>query len=53
MDDNKTGISLEALLAGNQAEFSCMVDAEDILQNTFSKAFQHLKDFKGRSTLST
>jgi RNA polymerase sigma-70 factor (ECF subfamily) len=28
-------------------------DAEDVLQNTFMKAFQHLKDFEGRSSLST
>ncbi len=28
-------------------------DAEDVLQNTFLKAFQHLKDFEGRSSLST
>ncbi len=28
-------------------------DAEDVLQNTFLKAFQHVKDFEGRSSLST
>jgi RNA polymerase sigma-70 factor, ECF subfamily len=28
-------------------------DAEDVLQNTFLKAFQHLAEFEGRSTLST
>ena len=28
-------------------------DAEDVLQNTFLKAFQHLKDFEGRSSIST
>jgi RNA polymerase sigma-70 factor (ECF subfamily) len=28
-------------------------DAEDVLQNTFLKTFQHLKDFEGRSSLST
>ena len=28
-------------------------DAEDVLQNTFLKAFQHLKNFEGRSSLST
>ncbi len=28
-------------------------DAEDVLQNTFLKAMQHLKDFEGRSSLST
>lgn len=72
MDENKPGISLEALLAGNQAEYSRLVeaysgpiyrmavnmladaaDAEDVLQNTFLKAFQHLQEFEGRSSLST
>jgi RNA polymerase sigma-70 factor, ECF subfamily len=28
-------------------------DAEDVLQNTFLKAFQHIGDFEGRSMLST
>ena len=28
-------------------------DAEDVLQNTFLKAFQHISDFEGRSSLST
>lgn len=28
-------------------------DAEDILQETFIKAYKHLKDFDGRSSLST
>ena len=28
-------------------------DAEDVLQNTFMKAFQHIGDFEGRSSLST
>lgn len=28
-------------------------DAEDMLQNTFLKVFQHLKEFEGRSNLST
>lgn len=28
-------------------------DAEDVLQNTFLKALQHLPDFEGRSSLST
>jgi RNA polymerase sigma-70 factor (ECF subfamily) len=28
-------------------------DAEDALQNTFLKAFQHLNEFEGRSSLST
>jgi RNA polymerase sigma-70 factor, ECF subfamily len=29
------------------------MEAEDVLQNTFLKAFQHLKEFEGRSSLST
>ncbi len=29
------------------------LDAEDVLQNTFLKAFQHLNEFEGRSSLST
>lgn len=28
-------------------------DAEDVLQTTFLKAFQHIRDFEGRSSLST
>jgi RNA polymerase sigma-70 factor (ECF subfamily) len=28
-------------------------DAEDILQNTFIKAFQHIREFEARSSLST
>ncbi|HEX7542317.1 MAG TPA: sigma-70 family RNA polymerase sigma factor [Anaerolineales bacterium] len=28
-------------------------DPEDVLQNTFLKAFKHLRDFEGRSSLST
>ena len=28
-------------------------DAEDVLQNTFVKALQHIKDFEGRSSVST
>ena len=28
-------------------------DAEDILQETFIKAYRHIKDFDGRSSLST
>ena len=28
-------------------------DAEDVLQNTFLKAFQHIQGFEGRSSLST
>jgi len=72
MIEDKPEISLETLLAGNQAEFARFVDAysgpiyrlavnmltdpsdaEDVLQNTFLKAFQHLKKFEGRSSLST
>jgi RNA polymerase sigma-70 factor (ECF subfamily) len=34
-------------MLGNQS------DAEDVLQNTFLKAFQHIQDFEGRSSLST
>ncbi|HEX7620937.1 MAG TPA: sigma-70 family RNA polymerase sigma factor [Anaerolineales bacterium] len=29
------------------------MEAEDVLQNTFLKAFKHLKEFEGRSSLST
>jgi RNA polymerase sigma-70 factor (ECF subfamily) len=29
------------------------LDAEDVLQNTFLKAIQHIKNFQGRSSLST
>ena len=72
MIENKTGLSVEALRAGDREEFSRLVDAysgsiyrlalkmlgiqtdaEDVLQNTFLKAFQHLKNFEGRSSLST
>ena len=28
-------------------------DAEDVLQNTFMKALQHIQDFEGRSSIST
>jgi RNA polymerase sigma-70 factor (ECF subfamily) len=64
--------SLEALRAGDRAEFARFVeaysgivyrlalkilvnpqDAEDVLQDTFIKAFRHLADFDGRSKLST
>lgn len=65
-------ISLQALQAGDRAEFARMVDAysgpiyrlalkmlgqeqdaEDVLQNTFLKALQHIDGFEGRSSLST
>jgi RNA polymerase sigma-70 factor, ECF subfamily len=64
--------SIEALRAGDQAEFARLVetyyipiyrlalkmlaheqDAEDVLQNTFLKALQHIAEFEGRSSLST
>jgi RNA polymerase sigma-70 factor (ECF subfamily) len=70
--DAGTGISLEALQAGDRVEFARLVDAystqiyrlalkmladeqdaEDVLQNTFMKALQSLKNFEGRSSLST
>lgn len=66
------GFSLEALKAGDRAEFSRLVDtysgkiyrlaikmlnhpqdAEDILQETFLKAYRYLPEFDGRSKLST
>jgi RNA polymerase sigma-70 factor (ECF subfamily) len=65
-------ISLEALIAGDRAEFARLVDtysspiyrlglrmlgtpqdAEDVLQNTFLSALNHLPKFEGRSSLST
>ena len=65
-------ISLEALRAGDRAEFARFVeaysgviyrlalkmvsnpqDAEDILQETFIKAFRHISGFDGRSKIST
>jgi RNA polymerase sigma-70 factor, ECF subfamily len=72
MIENTTEISLDALHAGDRAEFARLVDvystpiyrlalkmlgntqdAEDVLQTTFLKAFQHLREFEGRSSLST
>ena len=66
------GFSLQALRAGDRAEFSRLVeayyaniyrlamkmlgnqqDAEDVLQETFLKAYRHLNGFDGRSKLST
>ena len=48
VDAYSTSIYRLALrMLGNQQ------DAEDVLQITFVKAFQHLADFEGRSTLST
>lgn len=65
-------ISLEALQAGDKAEFALMVDkysamiyrlglkmlnnpqdAEDILQETFIKAFHNIDRFDGRASIST
>jgi RNA polymerase sigma-70 factor (ECF subfamily) len=65
-------ISLEALQAGDRAEFARLVDAystqiyrlalkiladeqdaEDVLQNTFTKVLQSIENFEGRSSLST
>ncbi len=64
--------SVEALRAGDKAEFARLMDAystpiyrlalkmladpqdaEDALQTTFLKAFQHIGEFEGRSSLST
>ena len=40
-------LRLAQKMLGNQT------DAEDVLQNTFLKAFQHIGEFEGRSSLST
>lgn len=75
MNDTTTNtgtVSLDALKAGDRAEFARMVDiyspriyhlalkiladpqdAEDVLQETFLKALRSLRDFEGRSSLST
>jgi RNA polymerase sigma-70 factor (ECF subfamily) len=64
--------SLEALRAGDRAEFARLVDqfspliyrlglkmlgnpqdAEDVLQETFIKAYRHLEGFDGRARVST
>ena len=69
---NQEDFSLDALRAGDRAEFSRLVDAysgklyrlalrmlnqpqdaEDVLQDTFLKAYRHLDRFDGRSSLST
>jgi len=68
----KEAFSLDALRAGDRAEFARLVeayyemiyrlalkmlndaqDAEDILQETFTKAYRHIHNFDGRSELST
>jgi RNA polymerase sigma-70 factor (ECF subfamily) len=65
-------ISVDALRAGDRAEFARLVDtysgpiyrlalkiledpqdAEDVLQETFIKAYRHLREFEGRSRIST
>jgi RNA polymerase sigma-70 factor, ECF subfamily len=65
-------LSLDALKAGDRAEFARLVDqysnhiyrlalkilgdpqdAEDVLQETFFKALRSIRDFEGRSSLST
>jgi RNA polymerase sigma-70 factor, ECF subfamily len=65
-------LSVDALRAGDRAEFARLVDAasgpiyrlalkmlgdpqdaEDALQTTFLKVYQHLGEFEGRSSLST
>lgn len=72
MSSTPENYSLEALRAGDRAEFSRLVeatsariyrlalkmlgspqDAEDILQETYIKALRNLKNFNGRSSLST
>ncbi|MEW5872955.1 MAG: sigma-70 family RNA polymerase sigma factor [Chloroflexota bacterium] len=71
-DRRKEDFNLEALRAGNKAEFASLVeaysgyiyrlaakmvedpqDAEDVLQETFIKAYRHLPGFDGRSSLAT
>jgi RNA polymerase sigma-70 factor, ECF subfamily len=72
MNESQIDFSVEALQAGDRAEFARLTDvysgqiyrlalrmlgntadAEDVLQNTFLKAFQHIKEFENRSSLST
>lgn len=75
MMENQTStgsISLQALQAGDRAEFARLVDAtspsiyrlalkilndpqdaEDVLQETYLKALRGIKNFEGRSSLST
>ncbi|MEJ2266487.1 MAG: sigma-70 family RNA polymerase sigma factor [Anaerolineales bacterium] len=71
-DRQNENLSLQALRAGDRAEFARLVDkyspfiyrlglkmlgnpqdAEDVLQETFIKAYRHLKNFDGRSQVST
>jgi RNA polymerase sigma-70 factor, ECF subfamily len=72
MNETDSGISLEALKAGDREAFVRLVDetsghiyrvayqmtgdeqdAEDVLQETYIKAFRALPDFEGRSSLTT
>jgi RNA polymerase sigma-70 factor (ECF subfamily) len=72
VDHISNEFSVEALQAGDKAEFARLMDAystpiyrlalkmladpqdaEDALQTTFLKAFQHIGEFEGRSSLST
>jgi RNA polymerase sigma-70 factor, ECF subfamily len=71
-DKQPETLSLEALQAGDRAEFARLVDtyygiiyrlalrmlnnpqdAEDILQETFLKAYRHIDGFDGRAKVST
>lgn len=71
-DSSPRAISIEALKAGDRAEFARFVeinspniyrlalrmlgneqDAEDVLQETFIKAFKHIQNFDGRAKVST
>lgn len=71
-NESDSEISLDALKAGDRAEFARLVDAlsskiyrvalkivndpqdaEDVLQETFLKAYRALPTFEGRSSLST
>jgi RNA polymerase sigma-70 factor (ECF subfamily) len=72
IENTSNEFSVEALRAGDKAEFARLMDAystpiyrlalkmladpqdaEDVLQTTFLKAFQHMREFEGRSSLST
>lgn len=72
MEEIRPSLSIEALRAGDRAEFARLVeacytpiyrlalkmlaneqDAEDVLQTTFLKALQNIRNFEGRSSLST
>lgn len=72
MEEIGHSLSIEALRAGDRAEFARLVeaydtpiyrlalkmlaneqDAEDVLQTTFLKALQNIRNFEGRSSLST